>query len=738
MYNTDTQLLYLAVLLAKPDLYTKMKAVHKPKFYNATIKKAAEYIDEYYEQFSSLPDHLLIKTKTSVDVPKLPEVDFAAEQWFTKEYPKFCLHKSLESAIFQSNEELENENYEVVEKIIQEAYEVRLGFDYGLNYDEDPKGRLQNILERSGNISSTFDTIDRKLGKYNSGDLIVYIGGSGCVTYETPVTVKFENSDNTYIQKIGSLMGVNESHGLYVDSPDGWVKVIDCVKKFKESMYKIFFDNTTIDASHDHLFQRIDGEWIYARDIKLDEQFISKDGISKANYIVPYDEMIDVYDLSVDHENHRYYTDGICSHNTGKSLFLQNHGVNYWKEGKNVLQITLELHPELVARRMDSMLLGLSTKELYSSLDNVAAQIAIEKKRSSTKGEMRVKAMPSGSTTSEIKNLVKMYMNDTGQKVDILIVDYLDLVNPAGSYKIGDTFNKDKLVSEELRNIGQELGPVVITASQLNRCLTLDTAVDIKDKGRIFIKDVAVGDEIKTDEGYNTIKAISDVTKQKVYKITTKSGKTITCSERHVFPSDSGEKSIRTGLSVGSMLMVSESVAHEYEPIASIEEVGEEDTIDIETDGNHLFFANDILTHNSAVGEEDIDHSHIAGGISKINTADLVLAIISTAAMREKGYYELQAVKVRNGQGVGLKFPLLYNSNTMKIFDDPDYLSTINTNMSVQQSNAQLNDNHVSKMVNTLQDALNIDDPNYTPTDSGEDNDDRLDKIRNMIKQQGN
>lgn len=602
MYNTDTQLLYLAVLLAKPELYTKMKAVHKPKFYNATIKKAAEYIDEYYEQYSSLPDHLLIKTKTSIDVPKLPDVDFAAEQWFTKEYPKFCLHKSLENAIFQSNEELENENYEVVEKIIQEAYEVRLGFDYGLNYDEDPKGRLQNILERSGNISSTFETIDRKLGKYNSGDLIVYIGGSG----------------------------------------------------------------------------------------------------------------------------------------SGKSLFLQNHAVNYWKEGKNVLQITLELHPELVARRMDSMLLGLSTKELYSSLDNVAAQIAMEKKRASVKGEMRVKAMPSGSTTSEIKNLVKMYMNDTGKKVDVVVVDYLDLVNPAGSFKVGDTFNKDKLVSEELRNIGQELGPVIITASQLNRCLTLDTEVEIKDKGRIFIKDVAVGDEIKSDDGYNTIKAISDVTKQKVYKITTKSGKTIMCSDRHVFPSDSGEKSIRTGLTVGSMLMVSESLVNEYQPIVSIEEVGEEETIDIETDGNHLFFANDILTHNSAVGMEEIDHSHIAGGISKINTADLVLAIISNASMREKGYYELQAVKVRNGQGVGLKFPLLFNTNTMKIFDDPDYLSTINTNMSVQQSNAQLNDNHVSKMVNTLQDALNIDDPDYTPTDSGEDNDDRLSQIRNMIKQQGN
>lgn len=621
MYDTDTQLLYLAVFLAKPELYTTMKSVHKPEFFNPTIKKAAQFIDEYYEDYSSLPDKLLIKTKTTVDVPGLGDVDHAAEQWFMKEYPKFCLHKSLENAIYQSNEELENQNYEAVEAIIQKAYEVRLGFDYGINYDEDPKARLQNILDRSGNITSGFETIDRKLGKFNAGDLIIYAGGSGCVVYDTPVKIRFGDQQVTsYIRPIGSLMGVNENDDIWVDSPDGWVKVVDCVKKFKERMYTASFRNDTtisvINASHDHLFQRDDLKWVYACDMKVGEFYISENGYMELVDNNEYHDLTVVYDLSVDHENHRYYTDGVCSHNTGKSLFLQNHAVNYWKEGKNVLQITLELHPELVARRMDSMLLGLSTKELYSSLDDVATKVALEKKRSAIKGEMRIKYMPSGASTSEIKNLVKMYMTDTGKKVDVLIIDYLDLISPVAKVSVGDTFHKDKYVSEELRNIGQEFGPIVITASQLNRSHVSET----KEGG-------------------------------------------------------------------------------------------------------------------------DLDHSHIAGGISKINTADLVLGIISNTAMREKGFYELQALKVRNGQGTGLKFPLLYNTNTMRISDDPDYLLTINSNMSVQQSNTQLKDSHVNKMVNDLQNALNSSDPNYTPVDEEGNEvdpnktivDSRLQQIQNMI-----
>ena len=66
-----------------------------------------------------------------------------------------------------------------------------------------------------------------------------------------------------------------------------------------------------------------------------------------------------------------------------------------------------------------------------------------------------------------------------------------------------------------------------------------------------------------------------------------------------------------------------------------IVEIIEEDyeyTVDIETDGNHLFLANDILTHNSSVEEVEFDHSHISGGISKINTADNLIGIFTIFA----------------------------------------------------------------------------------------------------------
>ena len=77
--------------------------------------------------------------------------------------------------------------------------------------------------------------------------------------------------------------------------------------------------------------------------------------------------------------------------------------------------------------------------------------------------------------------------------------------------------------------------------------------------------------------------------------------------------------------------------------------------------------------NRSAVDEIEFDHSHIAGGISKINTADNVFGIFTSRSMRERGKYQIQCMKSRSSTGVGQKIDLEYNIETMRITDeDPD------------------------------------------------------------------
>ena len=225
----------------------------------------------------------------------------------------------------------------------------------------------------------------------------------------------------------------------------------------------------------------------------------------------------------------------------GKSLFLANLGVNWCLQGLNVLYLTLELSEDLVAMRIDAMTTGIPTKEIFRDLDDVEMKVKIIGKKA---GKLQIKYMPSGKTANDLRAYMKEFEIKTGSKIDVLLVDYLDLLMPA-SRKISaeNLFIKDKYVSEELRNLAMEKQCIFVTAAQLNR---------------------------------------------------------------------------------------------------------------------------------GAVEEVEFDHSHISGGLSKIQTADNVFGIFTSRAMRERGRYQIQLMKTRSSSGVGMKVDLEFNLESLKISDLPE------------------------------------------------------------------
>jgi hypothetical protein len=73
--------------------------------------------------------------------------------------------------------------------------------------------------------------------------------------------------------------------------------------------------------------------------------------------------------------------------------------------------------------------------------------------------------------------------------------------------------------------------------------------------------------------------------------------------------------------------------------------------------------------NRGAVEEVEFDHSHISGGISKINTADNLFGIFTSRAMRERGRYQLQLMKTRSSSGVNSKIDLEFDVDSLRIRD---------------------------------------------------------------------
>ena len=104
-----------------------------------------------------------------------------------------------------------------------------------------------------------------------------------------------------------------------------------------------------------------------------------------------------------------------------------------------------------------------------------------------------------------------------------------------------------------------------------------------------------------------------------------------------------------------------------WEEIVNIEEVGLVDMVDIEVSGNHLFYANVILTHNSNsdVGLEDTSESF---GLPA--TADFMFALITSEELEELGQIMVKQLKNRySDPGVNRRFVIGVDRSRMRLFD---------------------------------------------------------------------
>lgn len=411
-FTTDTQHLFLEMMLQNPDMYARVQNIYKTELFDKSLRKPAEFIRDHCEKYTTMPTQEQMTAVTGMRFNPQPNAKEGNYDWFLESFEGFIKQKALNNAILTAATFLEEGNYDPVEKLIKDAVQISLTKDMGTDYFENPLERMQTMLDTRGQISTGWKDMDEMLfGGMNKGELQIFAGGSG----------------------------------------------------------------------------------------------------------------------------------------SGKSLVMQNMSVNWMEQGMHGVYLTLELDEGMCAHRLDSMVTGVSSRDVFRQMDEVAINL---KEKSEKYGSLHLKYMPSQSNINDIRAYIRELEIKTERKIDFLMVDYLDLLMPV-SVKVdpSNLFVKDKYVSEELRNLAKELNVLFVTASQLNR---------------------------------------------------------------------------------------------------------------------------------ESVEAEVIDHNHISGGISKINTADNVFAIATNATIREKGEYRIQALKTRSSSGVGKTITLDYDIASLRIShceNPPDYTS---------------------------------------------------------------
>lgn len=161
----------------------------------------------------------------------------------------------------------------------------------------------------------------------------------------------------------------------------------------------------------------------------------------------------------------------------GKSITMQNLGLNLVAQGLNVLYLSLELSEDLLAERMAYLLSGVGKQQMREKFEDMMYGISQFSSAQAT-GKMMFKQMPAGINANDIKAYLKEYELTYGHVPDAIICDYLDLMAPTEKVSADNVFEKDKRVAEELRNVAFEYNLMMITASQLNRSSVKADVID--------------------------------------------------------------------------------------------------------------------------------------------------------------------------------------------------------------------------------------------------------------------
>ena len=291
--------------------------------------------------------------------------------------------------------------------------------------------------------------------------------------------------------KINDIKSMLQDYDIEVDSPDGFVPISMFVDKGEWDEFKLtMLDGRTISVNENHLFETNSG-WQYAKDL-VDTgitEYISDTGTS-LGILTKTGNRIPIVDIQVEHENHRYYTNGVSSHNTGvgKSLFMCHYAASALMQGKNVLYITLEMAEERIAERIDANLLNMTMDEL-GKVDKDVYESRVGKLIKKTAGKLIVKEYPTAAAHSgHFKALLEELKMKRNFKPDLIVIDYLNIC-ASSRIKHGSGVNSYtyvKSIAEELRGLGVEYNVPVLSATQTTRGGYDNTDVDLTDTSESF------------------------------------------------------------------------------------------------------------------------------------------------------------------------------------------------------------------------------------------------------------
>ncbi|MEO1288118.1 MAG: replicative DNA helicase [Chloroflexota bacterium] len=390
---------------------------------------------------------------------------------------------------------------------------------------------LQNSSEAAG-VPTGYRDLDALLGGFQKSDLLIFAGRPGmgkCISGNTHINTAIGTVPIPSLKPINTIGEVDDEGGVY------YPLEIDVMTREGIKTTSHFYDagekpclkvktqsGDEVSGTYNHALLALragNPQWIALADLVSGDYvaiaepspvrmqfvgtpFLVSDGqtqrLATANEFLPagfiWDEIVSIEDDGVHHcydlvvpEAHSYIANGFVSHNTS---WLLTTAMNVARFGGRVAIFTMEMGVEQMVQRMMAMETGINVQKLrLARLNPQEAARFTEAVGRISNHRIFIDDSPAISPM-EMRTKCRRLKHEYG--LDLVIVDYMQLMNAGGSYE-NNRVQEISFISRNLKELARELNVPLISAAQLSR------AVEQRQDKRPVLSDLRESGSIEQD-----------------------------------------------------------------------------------------------------------------------------------------------------------------------------------------------------------------------------------------------
>ncbi len=112
------------------------------------------------------------------------------------------------------------------------------------------------------------------------------------------------------------IINTKKIDNFEVWSDDGWIDIKNIHTTIKYEQYILRTENMELHCADNHIIFDSSNKEKFINELKIGDMIQTENGLETVLEIINTNILKTMYDLEVDSKKHRYYTNGILSHNT--------------------------------------------------------------------------------------------------------------------------------------------------------------------------------------------------------------------------------------------------------------------------------------------------------------------------------------------------------------------------------------------------------------------------------------